>query len=623
MSHSRLLLLSTICVAAIWPAGSAAAVPRPISPVEVPGSGNLTGAAPHVSPDGNQIVTYTASTGGATVSLSERGSQGGPFDDPLVLSSTGNPEPPSVSFTDDGGIYAIWGIASSVAPAEQSFRSPGGTFSPHQPAVGCGRFVDSTAGPGGGVAVACSHKLATNPPDTVSFGTSPTLGPVTVNEDLVPPAYDNYVAPLITWGPEDTIAIVTRGYKTTTDPPPMNQTMRVRVSLRGPTNSSADIAEATRPNEVNASPPVVLKDGTVAVGLSGSDGSRVLIRPPGLLSVYSTHPLMGDGIGGIGADDSQNLHVLSGSPEASPRQYWAYTKTPTADFGTAVPIPLAGAGDPYIPFDTFQVAPDGTEYVLIRADDGIYATYRQPGIDFATPVKIGGPAYTNPATAVTPDGDLLATWVHEVGPNDRTVEVGGLDRTPPKVTVNSFPTRVDAGSLVTFAATATDAMGIRSTVWDFGGGQRSDTASVNHTFTQPGRYEVAFTATDAAGQQRVERRTVVVPGEPTGPSGFSFKLRTVKKIKFRALKKHGLRIVARAKPKMRLRIVFGTSKRNARLRPLVRKKVKRLRNRHVVRVKPRPARLGKRRNFRLYVQATGITATGQRVTKSRMVRVRS
>ena len=150
MSHSRLLLLSTICVAAIWPAGSAAAVPRPISPVEVPGSGNLTGAAPHVSPDGNQIVTYTASTGGATVSLSERGSQGGPFDDPLVLSSTGNPEPPSVSFTDDGGIYAIWGIASSVAPAEQSFRSPGGTFSPHQPAVGCGRFVDSTAGPGGG-----------------------------------------------------------------------------------------------------------------------------------------------------------------------------------------------------------------------------------------------------------------------------------------------------------------------------------------------------------------------------------------------------------------------------------------------------------------------------------------
>lgn len=622
MSHSRLILLSAICLAAIWPAGSAAAVPRPISTVEVPGSGNLTDAAPHVSPDGNQIVTYTTSTGGATVSLSERGSQGGPFSDPAVLSSTSNPEPPSLSFTDDGGIYAIWGIASSVLPAEQSIRPAGGSFTPKQPATGCGRFVDSAAGPGGGVAVACSHKLATNPPDTVSFGTKPTLMPVTVNEDLVPPAYDNYVAPLIAWGPENTIAIVTRGYKTTTDPPPMNQTMRVRVSLRGSISSSADIAEATRPDEVNASPPVVLEDGTVAVGLSGSDGSRVLIRPPGLLSIYSTHPLLGDGIGGIGADGDQNLHVLSGSPEASPRRYWAYTKTPTGDFGTGVPIPLAGAGDPYIPFDTFQVAPDGTEYVLIRADDGVYATYRQPGLDFATPVKIGNSSYVNPASAVTPEGDLLVAWVHEAGPADHTVEVGGLDRTPPKVTLNSFPTRVEAGSLVTFAATATDAMGIRSTVWDFGGDQRSDTASVNHTFTQPGRYEVAFTATDEAGQQTVERRTVVVPGEPTGPSGFSLKLRTPKKMKFRALKKRGVKVVVRAKPKMRLRIALGTSKRNARLRPLATRKVKRLRNRHVVRVKPRRARLGKRRKFRLYVQVTGITATGQRVTRSRTVRVR-
>jgi hypothetical protein len=144
---------------------------------------------------------------------------------------------------------------------------------------------------------------------------------------------------------------------------------------------------------------------------------------------------------------------------------------------------------------------------------------------------------------------------------------------------------------------------------------------VNHTFTRPGRYDVTFTATDRAGQKTVEKRTVVVPGEPTGPGGSSLKLRAPKKMKFRALKKRGVRIVARATPKMRLRIVLGTSKRNARLRPLATKKVKRLRNRHVLRVKPRRARLGKRRSFRLYVQVTGTTAAGQRVTKSRTVRV--
>jgi|GEM_PF-2702029 len=624
MSYSRLILLSAICLAAFWPAKSLAAVPKPIPQVELTRGANLVDTAPHVSPDGNQVVTYTAiGSADGSVFLSERGSQGGPFVEPLELSSTSNPEPPSISFTPDGGIYAIWGIASSVTPAEQSFRPPGSTFTPHQPAVGCGRFVDSAAGPDGGVAVACSHKLATNPPDTISFGTSPTLGLVTVDDDLLPPAYDDYIEPKVTWGPENTIAIVTRGRKTTTSPPPTNETSRIRVSFRSPTlTGSADIGEATWPNEVFATRAIVLGDGTIAVGLSGSAGSRVLIRPPGLISTFAPHPLLGNGIGGFGIDDDQNLHVLSGNAEASPREYWAFTKTPGGDFGAAVPIPLAGIGDPYIPFDTFRVAADGTEYVLIRAEDGIYATWRQPGLNFATPVKIGDSPYVNPASAVTPDGDLLVAWNHEASPGDRSIEVGGLDRTPPKVTVNNFPTRVEAGSGVTFAASVSDAMGVKSTVWDFGGGQRGDTAAVNHTFTQPGRYEVSSTATDNSGQQTVEERTVVVPGEPTKPSGFSLKLRTPKRMKFHALKKRGVRIVARAKPKMRLRVALGTAKRNARLRPMATKKVKRLKNRHVLRVKPRRARLGKRRNFRLYVQVTGITAAGQRVTKSRTVRVR-
>ncbi len=202
MSYSRLFLFSAICIAAIWPSESAAAVPVPIPQIEVANEGNPVRSEPHVSPDGNQVVTYTAdSPGSGSVYLSERGNQGGSFSDPLELSSTKDPEPPSLSFTDDGGIYVIWGIASTVLPAEQSYRLPGGSFTPHQPAVGCGRFVDSAAGPGGGIAVACSHKLATDPPDTISFGSSPTLGPVTVNEDLVPPAYDIYIAPRITWGP--------------------------------------------------------------------------------------------------------------------------------------------------------------------------------------------------------------------------------------------------------------------------------------------------------------------------------------------------------------------------------------------------------------------------------------
>ncbi len=405
----------------------------------------------------------------------------------------------------------------------------------------------------------------------------------------------------------------------------MNETMRIRVSLRSPAIAfTADVAEATWPDEVSASRPAVLDNGTVAVGLSGSDGARVLIRPPGQLSTFSPHPLLGDGIGGIAVDAGQNLHVLSGNAEASPRRYWAYTKTPTGDFGAAVPIPLAGTGDPYVPFASFQAAPDGTEYVLVRADDGIYATYRQPGLAFVAPVKIGDSAYGNPASAVTPEGDLLVAWTHEEASGDRSVKLGGLDRTPPKVTVNSFPTRVEAGAAVTFAASASDSMGVKSTVWDFGASQREEKAAVNHTFTQPGRYEVTFTATDVAGHKTVEQRTVVVAGEPIGPTEpkLRLKLRTPKSMKFRVLKRRGVRIAVRAKPKVRLRIAIGTARRNARLRPLATKKVRKLRNRHVLRVKPRRARLGKRRKLRLYVQVTGITADGQQVTRSRKVRIR-
>jgi hypothetical protein len=56
--------------------------------------------------------------------------------------------------------------------------------------------------------------------------------------------------------------------------------------------------------------------------------------------------------------------------------------------------------------------------------------------------------------------------------------------------------------------------------------------------------------------------------------------------------------------------------------PLRVKVIRKLKNRHVLRVKPRRARLGKRRKLRLYVQVTGTTAAKQRVTKGRAVKVR-
>lgn len=361
MAHRSIFLAAGLICALLCPAAASAA-PEPIEPVEVAGDGGYFYAAPQVSPEGNQTVTWEEYDSGAySLRFAERGTRGEAFKDSVLWSDTGNLEAPSVSFTPGGGIYAVWGISSYGASAEQTFRPPGGDFTPRQAATGCGRFVDSAAGPDGGIALACSHTLASNPPDTTSLGTSPLLGPVTVSEDLLPPAYDPYVRPYVDWGPEGTVAVVSRGRTTTVTPPPANETTRIRVSLRSPTLAyTADVDQATWPNEVFATRPVVLNDGTVAVGLSGSAGARLLIRPPGAATSFTSLNLPGDGIGGISLDASESLHLISANAEPPNREYWASSKPSGGDFGTPFAIPLAGSGDPYIPFDSFRVAADGT-----------------------------------------------------------------------------------------------------------------------------------------------------------------------------------------------------------------------------------------------------------------------
>lgn len=613
----RLIPVVAVVSALAWPAGAAAA-PEPIPVVEVD-RGDVHNPKPFAAPDGGQLVSWQGQGADVGQHLAERGNAGGPFGQPFLLSATPNSEPLSISFTPDSGFYAVWGISTSNAPAESTTRTPDGTFSPVSPIPGCNRFVDSASGPDGGVAMACRYRLMTNPPDTVSWGSSPTLGPVTPTEELTPAAYSSFLRPFIEWGPDGTIAIVAQGYSTTTNPPPANETTRIRVALRGPAPfATADIAFATWPQEVDAGPPLVLDDGTVAVPLSGSEGARMAIRPPGALSTFSMSPLQGEGIWGAGLGASQNLHVASGISDD--REYWSFVKPPGLAVGTANPIPMptiAGGGDAYL--TAFEVAPDGTEYAGIRGDDGTYVSSRSPGQSFTTPVKIGNDSSSNPRLAVTRDGDLLVTWSHSNGPNDQTINLSGLDKTPPEVVVNSFPEEVADGTAASFSASATDAMGIASLVWNFDG-ETVPGGDATHTFMGTGNHRVSFTATDVAGQRTVVTKTVTVPVGPDSDPVMT--LKTPKKLQFRALARRGVRVVVTGRPKIRIRATIGTSRRNARMRPMRVRVVKKFRNRHVIRIKPRRARLGKRRSFRLFVQVTGTTMAGKRATRTRTVKIR-
>lgn len=624
MQLRQSLIAAISALGLLLPAGALAA-PKPIDPLEVAQSEQIFNVAPHVSPTGEQLTTFSTQVpGGTAFRLIER-TDGGPFSAPVDLGTTGNVQDPSLSFTPTGGIYAVWGIPTSGATAQQTFRPAGGEFVPASDVTGCGRFVDSAASPTGGIAVSCTQTAVTNPPDTYGLGISPTLGPVTVNETMNQPIYDPFIDLNMTWGSDGTLAVVGGFQQNFTNPPPANETRRTRVTLRNAgtgLTATADF-DATEPNELESvGDPAVLNDGTVALATFGTAGARVLIRPPGALTTFAPFDLTGVGVASVKSDDSGNIHALHADPEPPTREYWTSVKPPGGNFGSTAPIPLAGGVDPYIPFGAFEVAPDGTEYALIRDDDGLYATSRDPGaVAFSAPVKLGPAPADNPTGAVTPDGDLLVAWPAQNGPGDYGAYVGGLDRTPPKVTVGSFPVEGADGQQLSFAASATDSMGMRSTGWDFGGGQTVAGDTASHAFG-PGDHRVSFRAVDRAGNETVETRTVSIPGDGAGQGGTNMRLVTPKKMKFRALLRKGVKVRVRASEPMRIKATIGTAKRNGKLKSFRTKKIRRLKASHDFRVKPKRKRLGKPRKLKLTVRVTGTTATGKRVTKARRVKIR-
>lgn len=625
----RCAVVATVVVG-LGSAAGATAAPLPVDPLEVARSTQLGEAQSFVAPGGAQLISFRAAKPGGNTSVLVERTDGNPFSDQIDLIQNNNAGPPSLSFTGDGGIYAIVGIATSGAVAQQSVRPPGGEFGPLSPVTNCNRFVDSAAGPNGEIAVVCSHNEAAVPPNTYWLGTSPTLGPVTVNGQINPAVYDSFIKPEVAWGKDGTLAVVADYWTTTTAPPPANQTKRVRATVRNAAKgvfATIDFPNVTQPNDISVSGPVVLDDGTVAFSTSGTAGARVQIRPPGAATAFAASALNGEGATAPQVDGAQNLHVMTGN-QGPPRQYWSNVRPPGGSFGTQVPIPLAGADDPYIPYDGFAVAPDGTEYAVIRAGDGIYATSREPGrASFEPPRLLGaGDATNNPGVAVTPESDFLVSWPVEAAAGDHRLFVGGLDKTPPEVSVSSFPTEAAAGAVIAFSAEASDQMGMRSTGWDFGDGKTVNGGAASQAFA-PGDHPVTFTATDRAGNETVVRRTVRVPGspvidDPVIDDPLVMKVVTPKKMRFRALGRRGVKVKVTANKAVRIGVRLGTSKAKARRKPLRSRRVKRLKSRHVLRVKPVRRRLGKRRKLKLFVRVTGTTPEGESLTRVKRVRVR-
>jgi len=121
-----------------------------------------------------------------------------------------------------------------------------------------------------------------------------------------------------------------------------------------------------------------------------------------------------------------------------------------------------------------------------------------------------------------PNGPNQAQSADKANLSDPVCDGVILDRVAPQVSLAASATTVEAGDLVSFSAQASDAgSGVGGAYeWSFGdntGGASGD--AVNHTFTQPGTYEVRVKTADAAGNAASATTVITVSSAPTTGGG--------------------------------------------------------------------------------------------------------
>ncbi|HEU5252090.1 MAG TPA: PKD domain-containing protein [Solirubrobacterales bacterium] len=115
---------------------------------------------------------------------------------------------------------------------------------------------------------------------------------------------------------------------------------------------------------------------------------------------------------------------------------------------------------------------------------------------WGNPVEISSSWADRAQIAMDTGGNAAAVWRGDA----RTVQAAVFDVTSPELRSFSLPSKVRAGQPVRIGVSPFDAWSnIEPVSWSFGDGSIASGASVVHTFLGPGRFNVAITATDAAG----------------------------------------------------------------------------------------------------------------------------
>jgi len=168
----------------------------------------------------------------------------------------------------------------------------------------------------------------------------------------------------------------------------------------------------------------------------------------------------------------------------------------------------------YVIFDKVTVtlsSLDDTVEVGSTASVTRTAVYLYDGIDFDGTIKLNDTLTKSTVgtyyyTTESINGDTQGITAFE----SNTITIKFLDMKPPVANAGMNQTVTVDGSVSFDASDSTDNLGIVSYEWDFGDGTTGTGKTIEHTYTEPGTYNVTLTVKDAADNSATDTITITV-----------------------------------------------------------------------------------------------------------------
>ncbi len=513
----------------VWaPAGAHAAAWLPPVPVS-PASQNAAFSETAMAGNGDVIAIWIQSTGGLWGSIRPAG---GSFSAPDRLSSeteTVFSARPVLAADPAGNAVAAW-LQSDGANVRvrAAFRPAGGSFGPATTLSAAGQSAtdaDVAMDAAGNAIVVWSRFDGTR--RRVQWSYRPVSGPFSGGTTITSGANSSQEYPRVAMDPAGNAVVAYQAYDT---PPNVTYIRYQERPAGGAFPGAAGEKEPLTENGQGSAPGEGDMDAAIGGGEVafvwerleiGGTAYRAATRPFGAPETTGTQIL-------DTSDSMDNVH-LDMAPSGAAVAVWSTFDGSDVLWSSRAPGGAFTTGQHLAPeadaADEVALGMDGlgnamaTWYQLASGGHTAWAARKPAGQAFGSPRELfdGGPGVFMSSLAA--GGDSQGNAFAAVGRFDSAesttrLTVAGWDPVAPALNGLSIPAL--AANPVSFSVSPFDVWGPVSTAWSFGDGSGAAGTRPSHSYARLGEtYEVAATATDAAGNVARASRLTAVNGPPS------------------------------------------------------------------------------------------------------------